>query len=346
MKPDIDCVGTMSTKGHGMKGIVYTQFGTPKDALEIKEIDRPAIADNQVLVRVKASSLNLADYMRFIEPVMGKEMSPMMRNMDENVIHALGKVLGVDVAGVVEEVGSKVGDVKPGDEVFGATPMLIGAWAEYAVINDGDLYLKPTNLDFEQSATLPAAAQVALGEVRLADVKPGQSVLINGATGGVGLFTLQVAKAFGAKVTAVCSTHNVDLVRSFGADKVIDYTKEDFTKSSDRYDCVLAVNGYATLEQYRNLLKDGGVYIPVGGMQQTGEAKQRGQECFEGTGKSLRSAGFGQMKKEYPYIKELAESKAITPVIDKTFAVTDIAEAIEFAINHHPQGKIALTMNF
>ncbi|WEV41816.1 NAD(P)-dependent alcohol dehydrogenase [Bifidobacterium sp. ESL0682] len=329
-----------------MKGIVYTQFGAPKEALHVEEVDKPTIEDNQVLVNVKASSLNLADYMRFIEPVMGKEMSPMMRNMDENVIHALGKVLGVDVAGVVEEVGNKVTDVKPGDEVFGATPMLIGAWAEYTVINDGDLYLKPTNLSFEEAATLPAAAQVALSEVRLADIKPGQNVLVNGATGGVGLFTLQIAKAFGATVTAVCSTHNVDLVRSFGADKVIDYTKEDFTKSSDRYDCILAVNGYATLEQYRDLLADGGVYVPVGGMQQTGEANQRGKECFEGTGKSLRSIGFAQMKKEYPYIKELAENKAITPVIDRTFAITDIAEAIEFAVNHHPQGKIALSYNF
>lgn len=329
-----------------MKGIVYSDFGTPKDVLRVKEIDKPVLADDEVMIKVKASSLNLPDYKRFIEPVLGQEVTPATRNLDENILKALHKVLGMDSSGIVEQVGSNVKNVKVGDEVFGVTTNMLGAWAEFACLKENEVYLKPANLTFEESATLPVACTVALGAVRLANIHAGQQVLLNGATGGVGLFTLQLLKAFGAVVTAVCSTNNMEMVRSFGADTVIDYTKENFTKIDRKYDCILAVNGYQTLEEYKNMLNPNGVYIPVGGTQQCVEASQNGENVFKDSDKQIRMMTFFSIAREFPYLKELAENGTITPVIDNTFAISEIGNAIEYIVNNHAKGKIALSIKF
>lgn len=329
-----------------MKGIVYSDFGVPKNVLKIAEVEKPVLGDDEVMIKVRASSLNNADYKRFIEPVLGQEVTTATRNLDENILKAIHKVLGMDASGVVEQVGKNVKKVKIGDEVFGITTNMLGAWAEYACLKENEVFLKPENLTFVESATLPVACTVALGAVRLADIRAGQNVLVNGATGGVGLFALQILKAFGANVTVVCSTNNVEMVRSFGADNVIDYKKENFTKTDMKYDCVLAVNGYQTLEEYKNVLNDKGVYIPVGGSQQCIEASQNGKTVFNDSSKLLKIMTIFSINREFPYIKELAESGAISPVVDNIFSIHEISNAIEDIVTNHAKGKVALDVVF
>ena len=242
-----------------MKAIVYTKYGSP-DVLRLQEVTKPEPAADQVLIKVRAASANALDYRRF------EKLSSMGRLMEERFIKSVGKVLGADIAGVVEAVGANVKQFQPGDEVFGVSAGSSGGFAEYASANENHLALKPANLSFEAAAAVPVAAMTALQGLRdKGQIRPGQKVLINGASGGVGTFAVQIAKAFGAEVTAVCSSRNVDMARSIGADHVIDYAKDDFTQNGGQYDLIFAVNGNHLLSAYRRALNSQGIYVCAGG---------------------------------------------------------------------------------
>ena len=262
-----------------MKGLIYTGFGLPADVLKLAEAERPVPRDDQVIIRVKASSVNISDYMPFVDLVEGRELSPGIRMLYERM-DRFGKVMGMDVAGIVDEVGSGVTQFKKGDEVFGITADRLKAWGEYACANENGLAIKPAGLSFEEAATLPTAAGVAWIAYKTADVQAGQQVLVNGASGGVGTALVQILKAKGAVVTAVCSTRSIETVRGCGADLIIDYTKEDFADNDKTYDCIFGVNGYHTLEQYKAALNPGGIYVVVGNMKQGADFGQNGAKVF------------------------------------------------------------------
>jgi NADPH:quinone reductase-like Zn-dependent oxidoreductase len=244
-----------------MKAIVYTKYGSP-DVLELKEVEKPTLKDNEVLIKIHAASVNALDWRRFT-------MTPILVRLMGGLLKPKNPKLGADVAGRVEAVGNNVTEFQPGDEVFGVAP---GAFAEYVCAGETKLALKPANLSFEQAGAVPLAAITALQGLRdKANIQPGQKVLINGASGGVGTFAVQLAKSFGAEVTAVCSTRNLDMVRSIGADHVVDYTEEDFTKNGQSYDFIIAANGYHPILDYRRALSPGGIYVVLGGSMSEGK---------------------------------------------------------------------------
>ena len=248
----------MTNKGKLMKAMVYTEYGPP-DVLQLQEVEKPAPQDGQVLVKVHAAAVNFSDW-TFLR---GK---PFMMRLMSGLLKPKNTILGADIAGRVEAVGSNVTQFKPGDEIFGDISACgWGAFAEYVCAGENTLVLKPVNLAFEQAAAVPQAAVVALQGLKKGQIKSGQKVLINGASGGIGTFAVQIAKSFGADVTGVCSTRNLDMVRSLGADQVIDYTKEDFVQNGQRYDLILAAGGYRSILDYRRALSPQGVYIMSGG---------------------------------------------------------------------------------
>jgi NADPH:quinone reductase-like Zn-dependent oxidoreductase len=239
-----------------MKAIVYTQYGSP-EVLQLKEIEKPAPKEHQVLVKVHAASVNALDYRRF------EKISLLGRFVNEVLFKSVNKVLGADVAGIVEAVGSRVTEFQPGDAVFGVAS---GSFAEYVCNGANKFARKPANVSFEAAAAVPVAAFTALQGLRdKGHIAPGQKVLVVGASGGVGTFAVKIAKSFGAEVTAVCSTRNLDMARSIGADHIIDYTREDFAKSGQRYDLILAVNGHHSILDYRRALNPRGICVVVGG---------------------------------------------------------------------------------
>jgi NADPH:quinone reductase-like Zn-dependent oxidoreductase len=244
-----------------MKAIVYHNYGSP-EVLKYEEIEKPTAGDDQVLIKVRAASVNLADYARLKGvPFLIRLVYPRARA--DGILRPKDTRFGHDVAGEVESVGRNITRFKPGDAVFG---WCSGAFAEYACASESALAIKPDNVTFEQAAAVTVAALTALQGLRdKGQIQPGQKVLINGASGGVGTFAVQIAKAFGAEVTAVCSTRNLDMARSIGADHVIDYTREDFTRGGQRYDLILTVNGYHPLGAYRRALTPEGIYIMAGG---------------------------------------------------------------------------------
>ena len=243
-----------------MKAMVYHTYGSP-DVLKLEEVQKPVPQDDEVLVQVHATSVNAGDWhLLRAKPFL-------MRFMGFGLLKPKHTILGSDIAGRVEVVGRNVTQFQSGDEVFGNTAKSgFGGFAEYVAVPENALVLKPTNISFEEAAAVPQAALTALQGLRdKGHIQKGQKVLINGASGGIGTFAVQLAKAFGADVTAVCSTRNVDIVRSIGADHVIDYTQEDFTKNGQRYDLILAVNGYHSISAYKRALHPEGVYVMTGG---------------------------------------------------------------------------------
>jgi len=244
-----------------MKAIVYTEYGPP-DVLHLEEVNKPALNEEQVLVRVHAASINAGDWhLLTADPFL-------MRLIGVGLFKPKNTILGADIAGCVEAVGRNVKQFQPGDAVFGDVFGLgSGSFAEYVSVPERALALKPSNVSFEEAAAVPLAAITALQGLRdQGHIQPGQRALINGASGGVGTFAVQIAKAFGAEVTAVCSTRNLEMARSIGADHVIDYTKEDFTQNGRQYDLILAANGYHPLSAYRRALTPQGIYVFVGGL--------------------------------------------------------------------------------
>src|SRR5512133_551950 len=241
-----------------MKAIVYTKYGSP-DVLELKEVEKPIVKDNDVLVKVYAASVNAADWHLL-------RADPFLVRLMTGLFKPKYPVLGADIAGRVEAIGSGVTQFKPGDEVFGDISACgWGAFAEYASASENALVLKPTNLSFEEAATVPLAAITALNGLRdKGNIQPGQKVLINGASGGVGTFAVQIAKSYGAEVTGVTSTRNLDMVRSIGADHVIDYTKEDFTQNGQRYDLIFDAVGNRSVSDYQRALSPNGICSVAG----------------------------------------------------------------------------------
>ena len=256
-------------------------------------------------------------------------------------------ILGVDAAGQVEAVGSNVRQYRPGDEVFGYLSRYGGrTFAEYVCAGEDEITLKPANLTFEQAAAVPLAAITALQAFRdKGNIQPGQKVLINGASGGVGTFAVQIAKAFGAEVTAVCSTRNLDMVRSLGADHVIDYKKEDFTQNGQQYDLILAVNGYHPISDYLRALKPEGTYVVAGGsMAQLFQAASNGKRTSKTGSQKIVVLSQEHNQNDLVLIKELLESGKVKPVIDKCYPLSKTPEAFWYFEKEHAQGKVVITI--
>ncbi|HET7090366.1 MAG TPA: NAD(P)-dependent alcohol dehydrogenase, partial [Anaerolineae bacterium] len=317
--------------------IRYYQYGPP-DVLKLEEVEKPSPQDNQVLIKVHAASINALDYRKLrADPFL-------VRLMSYGLLRPKDPRFGVDVAGRVEAVGENVKQFRPGDEVFGGAK---GAFAEYVLAREANLALKPANRSFEEAAAVPGAALTALQGIRYAGgIRPGQKVLIQGASGGVGTFAVQLAKSFGAEVTAVCSTRNLDMARSIGADHVIDYTKEDFTRNRQRYDLIVAVNGYHSLSAYKRALSPRGVYVCAGGtMPQFLQAMLLGPRLSREGGKKLGSMGMAKFNQEdLVYLGELLAAGKIVPVIDRSYPLNEVAEAIRYIEERHAQGKIVITV--
>jgi 2-desacetyl-2-hydroxyethyl bacteriochlorophyllide A dehydrogenase len=323
-----------------MKAIVYTQYGPP-DVLQLKEVPQPIPKDNEVLIKVHAAALNAADlHLLRADPWVARFYSGLFKPTKY-------PILGADVAGVVEAVGKSVTQFKAGDEVFADVFKAgFGALAEYVCAHEQAFVLKPVNLSFEEAAAVPLAALTALHGLRdVGKLKPGEKVLVNGSSGGVGTFTVQVAKYFGAEVTAVCSTRNVEQSRALGADHVIDYTKEDFTKSGQRYDLIFAANGFHPLSAYKQALNPGGRYVMAGGTN-----AQMSQAIFYGPLLSMfgsRKMGMVSSKpnqKDLTFMKELIEAGKVKPVIARRYPLAETVEAFRYLDEGHAQGKIVITM--
>jgi NADPH:quinone reductase-like Zn-dependent oxidoreductase len=323
-----------------MKAIVYTKYGTP-DVLQLKEIEKPAPKDNEVLVKVHAASANALDFRRF------EMQSSLGRFMDGVLLKAINKVLGADIAGQVEAVGAAVTQFKPGDAVFGVSLGSVGAFAEYACAAEKSLVLKPANVSFEQAAAVPVAALTALQGLRYTGhFQSGQKVLINGAGGGVGTFAVQIAKSFGAEVTATCSTRNLDMVRSIGANHVIDYTKEKFTKNGQHYDVIIGVNGNHPIQDYWRSLGRGGIYVAVGGsISQVLQGLLLGPLASKIGSKKMGFMGITKIThKDLVFMNELLESGKVVPVIDRCYPLSETAEAIRYLVEEHAKGKVVITV--
>lgn len=324
-----------------MKAIIYTQYGSP-DVLQLKEVVKPEPKDDQVLVKVHAASANALDYRRF------EKLSSMGRFMEERLFKTINKVLGADIAGRVESVGAKVKQFQPGDEVFGVSAGSRGGFAEYACATEEHLAQKPANLSFEAAAAVPVAALTALQGLRdKGQIQAGQKVLINGASGGVGTFAVQIAKSFGAEVTAVCSTRNLGMARSIGADQVIDYTKEDFTRNGQCYELIFAVNGNHPISAYQRVLNPKGTYICAGGpLPQIFQAVLLGPMMSRKNGKKMGFMGITKYnQKDLIYIKELLESGKVTPVIEKRCPLNEVPAVMRYLSEGHATGKVVLIVD-
>jgi NADPH:quinone reductase-like Zn-dependent oxidoreductase len=349
------CLGALSLTGAAhaqapsptaaskMKAIVYYNYGPP-DVLQLEEIEKPVPNDNQVLVKIRAVSVNPYDW-HFMEGI-----PYIVRLLGFGPLKPKLSRLGVDFAGTVEAVGKNITLFKPGDEVFGGKG---GAWAEYVVISEKFLVTKPANITFEQAGSVQIAGLTALQGLRdKGKIQPGQKVLINGASGGVGTFAVQIAKHLGAHVTGVCSGRNVDMVRSLGADHVIDYTKEDFTKSGPRYDVILDNVGNRSLSESRRVLTPNGKYVLVGG---GGVNDNRWLGPIGMVIKTLLLKPFihqemkmmlSEVKKEdLTLLADLMHSGKVTPVIDKAYPFSEIREAVRYVETGRARGKVAVTLN-
>ncbi len=319
-----------------MKAIVYTKYGPP-DVLQLKEVEKPTPKDNEVLIKVHAASANAADW----HLMRGKPF--LVRLMGFGLLKPKNKILGADVAGRVEAVGRNVKQFQPGDDVFGCD---WGGFAEYVCASESALVLKPAGMTFEEVAAVPMAAVTALQGLRdKGQIQSGQKVLINGASGGVGTFAVQIAKSFGAEVTAVCSTRNLDMARSIGADQVIDYTQEDFTKSGQRYDLILAANGYHSISDYKRALSPKGIYVCTGGsMAQVFQALLLGPWISMTGSKKMGSMTTRLNQNDLVFMKELLEAGKAVPVIDRRYPLNEVPEALRYLEEEHARGKVVITL--
>src|SRR2546428_468775 len=324
-----------------MKAIVVQKYGSP-DVLELKDVDKPAVEDDGVLVRVRAASVNPADW-------YGVAGRPYVARIAVGLLKPKSDRLGIDFAGTVEAVGKDITEFRPGDEVFGGRS---GAFAEFVCVRNA-VVLKPTNLTPEQAAAVPVAALTALQGLRdKGQIQPGQKVLINGASGGVGTFAVQIAKSFGADVTGVCSTRNVDMVRSIGADHVIDYTKEGFTQSGQRYELIFDNVSDHSFSERRGILNSNGVCVLAG---IGGAGSHEGQWArLGGSLKALVASWFVSQKfvtfiaritkEDLTILRELMATGKVTPVIDKCYRLSEVPEAIRYLEEGHARGKVVITV--
>jgi len=323
-----------------MRAVVHDSFGSP-DVLAIREIEKPTPADDEVLVRVRAASVNPVEWYGVAgRPWVGRPQMGFLKPKERQV--------GVDFAGTVEVVGKDVTQFQPGDEVFGGRS---GAFAEYVCVREERAVVpKPANVTFEEAAAVPVAALTALQGLRdKGQIQPGQKVLINGASGGVGTFAVQIAKALGAEVTAVCSTRNVELVRSLGADHVIDYTREDFTRSDRRYDLMLDVAGSRSWSECRRVLNPQATLVIVGapkGTRLLGPLSHIVKVRLAALRSSQKVVFFMAKvnKADMEVLRELLEDGKVKPVIDRRYELSEIADALRYLGEGHAQGKIVLAV--
>ena len=330
---------TTTDQQETMKAIVAERYGQP-DVLELCDVDKPVIADDQVLVRVHASSVNPAEWYRVTGPYFARLFGEGLRKPKSSAV-------GADLAGRVEAVGTGAEEFQPGDEVFGTSG---AAWAEYAPARAVRLARKPANLSFEEAAAVPIAAITALQALRdHGQVQPGQKVLINGASGGVGTFAVQIAKSFGAEVTGVCRTRNVDMVRSLGADHVVDYTQEDFTRRGERHDLMLDICGSRSFSEFRRVLTPEATVVVVGAPM-----SNRGLGPLSHViGTRLTSLGRSQpvkffiakvRKEDLVFLQELLEAGKVAPVIDRRYELSEVPDALRYLGEGHARGKVVITV--
>jgi len=318
-----------------MKAAVYTKYGPP-DAVQITDVEKPVPNDNEVLLRIRAASVNPLDW-HFMRG------TPYFLRIGAGLRKPKITRLGFDVAGQVAALGKNVSQFKAGDEVFGVCR---GAFAEYACTPEEKLALKPANLSFEDAAAVPTAAITALQGLRdKGRIQPGQKVLVDGASGGVGTFAVQLAKSFGADVTAVCSTRNVTTARSLGADHVMDYTHEDFTKTALRYDLILAANAYHSIFDYQRALTSNGIYVMVGGGGvQILQAILLAPILSWMGSRKMRFFMTNLNQKDLLFLKDLLEARKVIPVIDRRYPLSAVAEALRYLEAGHSQGKVIIAV--
>lgn len=323
-----------------MKAMVYTEFGTP-DVLQLREVEKPAPKETEALVQVHAASINFGD----ASFLSGKPF--LVRLMGAGLLKPQNPILGSDIAGRVEAVGASVTQFQPGDEVYAdVSESGWGGYAEYVAVPENVLALKPTNMTFEEAAAMPQAAVVALQGLRdKGQIQSAQKVLINGASGGIGTFAVQIAKSFGAEVTGVCSTRNVDLVRSLGADHVIDYTQEDFAQNGQLYDLILATAGYRSIFDYRRALNPKGTYVMIGGtMTQVFQAMLLGPWLSMRADKKMTNLAAKPNAKDLAFVKALVEVGKMKPIIDRCYPLDELAAAVRHYQTRHAQGKIVIVV--
>lgn len=322
-----------------MKAIVYNNYGSP-DVLTLKEADKPTPADNEVLVKIHAASLNFGNLVLL-------KGEPYLARLAFGLFKPKYPIPGGDIAGEVEAVGKNVTLFQPGDHVFGdLSGSGWGGFAEYVSVPETSLVLKPSNLTFEEAASVPMAGVTALQGIRdKGKIKPGQKVLINGASGGVGTFAVQLAKSFGAEVTAVCSTRNVEIARLIGADHVIDYTLENFTTMPQKYDLIVGVNGSHPISAYKRVLKPNGIFVHIGGAEsQMYQTMMLGPWISMTQGKKMGSFLQRPSRDDLIYLKELLEAGKVKPVIDRRYQITEIRDAFRYFEEGHSQGKVVISM--
>lgn len=322
-----------------MKAIVYTKYGPPT-LLEAREVPKPTPRHDEILIEIHASSVNYSDWAL----VRGKPF--LIRLMTGGLRRPRYQILGKDVAGRVAAVGSDVKQFQPGDAVYGdLSDWGVGAFAEYVSVPEEAVAFKPTTLSFEEAAAVPEAAVVALQGLRdKGHIQAGQKVLINGSSGGIGTFAVQIAKAFGAEVTAVCSTRNVDFVRAIGADHVLDYTREDFAENGRRYDLILATAGYRSIFDYKRALAPNGIYVVTGGtVAQIFQPMFLGPFVSRNGRQTFANLTNRPNQKDLTVVKELIEAGKVVPVIDKCYPLHQVAEAVATYGQGHSRGKVVIS---
>ncbi|WP_342543660.1 NAD(P)-dependent alcohol dehydrogenase [Paenisporosarcina sp. FSL H8-0542] len=315
------------------------KYGSP-DVLEMLEVEKPTPEDNQVLVKIHAASVNYGNLVLL-------RGEPLLARFAFGLLKPKYSIPGGDIAGRVEAVGKYVKQFQPGDEVFGDLSSCgWSGFAEYVAVPENALAIKPANISFVEAAAVPMAGVTALQGLRdKGKIQSGQKVLINGASGGVGTFAVQIAKSFGAEVTAVCSTRNVDIVQSIGAAHVIDYTKEDFTKKAERYDLILAVNGYKPISAYKRSLNPKGNYVMVGGAgAQLTQAMVLGPWHSFISNKKMGTMLQSANQKDLIFMKELLEAGKVKPVIDRCYKFSEVPDAFRYFEEGHAQGKVVITV--
>ena len=316
-----------------MKAIIYTKFGSA-DVLQLKEVEKPVPKDNEILIRVHAASANAYDWRHLrADPFL-------IRLMGAGLLKPKHKILGADMAGKVEAVGDKVKQFRPGDDVFGEGGY--GGFAEYACVDENRFVLKPADLTFEEAAAVPMAGLTALQGLRdKGHIQAGQKVLINGASGGVGTFAVQIAKSYEAEVTGVCSTAKMDLVRSIGADHVVDYTREDVTKKGQLFDLIFDNAAFRSISKYRRIMAPGGRYVLAGGsMSRFFQLMLMSMTGVKNMG--LMVANVNQ--KDLLFLIELMKAGKVRSIIDKRYPLSETAEALRYLEEGHARGKVVITV--
>jgi NADPH:quinone reductase-like Zn-dependent oxidoreductase len=321
-----------------MKAIVHETYGSPA-VLQLKELEKPTPKNDEVLVKVYAASLNAYDWHMVTADVF-------LVRLDAGILRPKNTMLGADIAGRIEAVGADIKKFKVGDEVFGEGRRASGGFAEYVCARETTLILKPANLSFDEAAAVPMAAVTALQGLRdNGHIRPGQKVVIDGAGGGVGTFAVQIAKSFGAEVTAVCSAENLETARAIGADHVIDYAQEDFTRNGQHYDLILAANGYHSIFDYKRALTADGIFVVAGGsIARIFEIillgkwlSNRGSQKFVNFLAKITPQDLG-------VLKELLEKRKVKPVIDRRYPLSEAAEALRYLGKRHSRGKVIITV--